>query len=271
MSLSDTSAMILLWTGGAIHTSRNAKAYLKLVNLDAGRRLFNRCNKIWNHYDEVIKNRKKCILDLSRQILKSRGIAQMVILGAGFDALSVEMLYHTKRLQIYDVDIANMPLKERLVREAGVKESRIHCIDSDVRNTAGLIDALEDRGWRSAKPSLLVMEGFSYYLDRKELFDLIRTFQKNRQNRVVLDYLLPHKCISKDRADIPAKVFDAINNTYDVPLSRYDEGQIKKLFGPDGDTVHTFNLKEMELARTGKNTYFKSRESGWIQVCEIAI
>lgn len=269
MSLSDTSALVLLWSQGAVHTSKDARMYLDGLNLDSGRDLFKKCNRVWGHYDEVIKNRKKCILDVSLQILRDNKIKQMIILGAGFDALSVEILHGTRGLQVYEIDVANMPLKKQLVRKSCNLGSRIHCMDADMKKPGNLISVLKKNGWNNKMPSLLIMEGVSYYLTRKELLGLIDRFKNGGQNRILLEYLLPQNCIAKRKAHIPAKIFNVIKDKHRTPLVRYDKSGIRRLLGPDCTIVRAWGLKEMEVARTGKNLYFKRRSSGWIQVCEV--
>ncbi len=268
MGLSDTSALVLLWADGAVHTSRDARAYLGSLDLEAGMGILGRCNRVWAHYGEVIKNRKHCVLEASRRMLRDRGIGQMVILGAGFDALSVEMLHGEGGLEVYEADSANMPLKERLVRDACPGPARhIHCVDADLGDPAGLAGALEGRGWDARSPSLVVMEGVSYYLGAGEMSGLLRAFGRGGRNRAVLEYLLPGRCVSGDRARIPDGVFGAIGDAYGVPPARYDRGGIARLLGPGGAVDAVYGMGEMELARTGGNAHFGGAGSWWIEVC----
>lgn len=271
MSLSDTSALVLLWAQGAAHTSKNARMYLESLNLDSGAELFKKCNAVWNHYDEVIKNRKKCILDMSRHVLKDGKIKQMIILGAGFDALSIEILHHVNELCVYDIDVANMHLKERLLKNTLGQESGIQCIDADVKNPDKLLYTLEKCGWNSKKPALLVMEGISYYLTKSELSKMINGFSNDKNNRILLEYLLPHECISKEISHIPEKIFSIIKDNHHTTLTRYDESEIGRLLGPGCHITKTLGLKDMEMTRLGQNTYFKKKSHGWIQISQITI
>ena len=271
MSLSDTSALVLLWAQGVAHTSKNARTYLESLNLDSGAVLFKKCNAVWNHYDEVIKNRKKCILDMSRHVLNDGKIKQMIILGAGFDALSIEILRHIDNLCVYDIDTANMHLKEQLLKNILGQESGIQCIDADVKNPDKLLYALEKCGWNCKKPSLLVMEGISYYLTKSELSELINRFSNGKNNRILFEYLLPHNCISKEKSHIPEKIFNIIKDKHHTTLTRYDESEIAKLLGSGCHITKTLGLKEMEMARLGQNTHFKKKSHGWIQISQISI
>ena len=271
MGISETSALVLLLADGAVHTSKSARTYLESLNLNAGRELFQRCNDIWDHYDEVIKNRKHCILNVARQAVR-QNITQMAILGAGYDALSLELLHHHGKLRIYEADSENMRHKEELVRHADAAlGSRILCVEADLRDPAGLADALASRGWSRSMPSLVVLEGVSYYLKKEVLRGILGAFENNGQNCLLLEYLMPQHLIAEERAGIPAEIFGMIQGRYGVPLSRYDAPDIAAMVGSAGRVTRVFDLKEMEMERTGKNTHFASSESGWIQICKILV
>ena len=271
MDLSDTSALALLMAGGAVHTSGSARAYLESLDLSPGRGLYERCNEIWEHYGEVIKNRKSCILEMSKRAL-GQGLGQIVILGAGFDALSLELLQHAGGIMAYEADAANMRIKERMVRKASPHLcGRMRWVDADLGDAAGLVRSLKASGWKERMPSLIVIEGVSYYLAEDEMRGLVAAFKNKASNRLILEYLLPHECIDPDRADIPARIFGAIQSRYGVPLSRYDLQGIKRLAGPDGRVDRVLDMREMEAERTGGNAHFKGSASGWIQICEVAL
>lgn len=271
--LSDTSAFVLLLAEGMIHTSKNSKAYLKRLDLDAGKELLAKCNKIWPHYSEVIKNRKKCIFDLALDDIKTKKVLQIVIFGAGMDALSIELLSKAKNITIYEIDIANMSLKNKIIKKINKLDDSIHHIESDLRNPAGVLNLLKKRGWNEHKPSVFVFEGISYYLDQKDLFNLFSLFKsKTQHNSIILEYLLTQEHISKKRSSIPAKIFDEIKNESQIRITRYDKNKIQRhLDGIGGDILRDYNLKDMEKNRCKNNTYFTTADSGWINVCHIVI
>lgn len=271
--LSETSAFVLLLADGTVHTHKNSRKFLGMLDLSAGRRLLEQCNMVWAHYDQVIKNRKKCILELTRQIVTTGRAEQVVIFGAGMDALSVELLSGTKSLKVFEVDSSNMQLKNRLLKEAlGDLHDHIRCIGVDLKDPCTVHCLLREHGWEVQRPTVLVFEGISYYLSRRNLFGLIGLFGTGRRrNSLVLEYLLPAKRISKERAHIPAGVFGAIKSRYGTPLCTYDSEMIRSLLGPDMGIVDVFGLRDMERQRTGKNTHFEDRRSGWIEVCHAAL
>ena len=272
-ALSDTSALVLLWAQGTVHTSSDSRAYLNMLDLGSGGALLSRCNAVWPHYDQVIKNRKKCVLDLALQHMRQGRTSQVAIFGAGLDALSVELASTTRRrdLRIYDVDAANMGLKDRLIGEStsdAVRRS-VRCVEAELSDPRAVARSLQESGWDGLKPSILIFEGISYYLSRENLFELIGLFASGRthQNVAILEYILRQDRISRHRRHIPNRVFDAIMDQRNAQITRYAKDEITLCAeNVGGKIVKNYNQKEMEKSRCGGNRHFKTDCSGWINV-----
>ncbi len=58
LKLSATSALVMLWAGEGCCRSERGRCYLGGLDLSGGRELYRRCNEVWPHYAEVIRNRK---------------------------------------------------------------------------------------------------------------------------------------------------------------------------------------------------------------------
>lgn len=69
--LSDTSAFVTLLAGNDIHTSAYSSRYRAMLDLSAGRDLLRRCSEVWLHLNELVKNRKKCILDETLRCIRA--------------------------------------------------------------------------------------------------------------------------------------------------------------------------------------------------------
>lgn len=262
MVISDTSALVLLWANGKIHTSKNAKAYLKTLDLRSGKRLFAKCNKIEKNYDQVIKNRKKCILNLVESEIKQRGITQVIIFGAGWDALSIEIASRINNLKIFELDATNMDKKETLLK--GIDENlldSIFCIKSNLQNPSEVYNRLKSKDWNATKPSVLIFEGISYYLSQAQLTNLIRKFKLSCQNVLVLEYFKNDK--QKNTAD---EIFDIIKESTRIRITKYDTDLLKShLENIGGLVIKNYSLQEMEENRLGYALYFRYRN--WINVC----
>ncbi len=275
-NLSDTSALVLLLTDGAVHTSKHSKKYLGMLNLDSGRALYSECDRIWPHYGEVIKNRKRCIMDLVLHHVIGERITQLAVLGSGMDALSLETVSRARNVDAYDVDYSHMGLKERLIRKA-YGPSPIRCVLSDLNDSKKVLDCMRKNGWGSSRPSVLVLEGISYYLSRKKLWDLVAAFKTaDRRNVLILEYMVPQEGIAKKRQQISEQVFGAIQKKSGNPKThhtvRYDADDVRmhvKKIG--GCVIRRYRMKDMEKSRTGHNVHFKTYKSGWIEICQAVI
>ena len=272
--LSLTSALVLLWTKGHIHRDPLSSQFLGFLNLDSAKELHSKCNQICSFYSEVIKNRKQCVLDIVHIGITQDKILQVIILGAGMDTLSLEIFSKNKNAKIFEID-ANVDQKISIIEKIDKKlfES-IFFISADLKNSKRLFELLKKSGWNPLIPSLIVLEGISYYLDESDMTNILRIFQsKNKENHIILEYLVSNDLISKKRAVIPEKIFNLIAKYTNLPeITRYNHNKIKDMVEPLSGTIDKrFTMKEMEMNRVGKNVLFKRRKSGWIEICYLSL
>ena len=258
--LSDTSSVVLLLSEGAIHTSARSKRYLRMLNLDSGKALHSECIKVWQHYGEVIKNRKKCIMDVVLHYTIKEGIKQVVIFGSGMDALSVETVSRVRDVVVYDVDYQQMKLKEKIIRQAGITQAEIKCVSSDLGDAKKVLRCLRDNMWDNTKPSILVLEGISYFLNKRSLWDLIAKFKTpDRRNVLLLEYMVPYEDITKSRQNIPERVFDIIQRYHGLGMrriARYGANDVKaRLEKMGGRPIRRYRMNQIEKTRRGGNVF----------------
>ena len=272
--LSSTSALVLLWVQGEIHTSTFAQKFLDMLNLDSGKKILEQCKNFWPHYSEILKNRKSCILDLVKANILKNKIEQIVILGAGFDALSLEILSHAKNCKIFEIDIKNMDVKQNLIRRVHPSlVNSIDCITLDLSTPENMMPNLLMRGWRKNIPSLIIIEGLSYYLSKDQLRTIIGEFKtKNCDNHVILEYLLPADKISNKWVEIAEYPFMLISNDANLSfITRYSIDDILAYFTKSNSQLLChYEMNKMEKERTSQNTLF-DKQTGWIEICEILV
>jgi methyltransferase (TIGR00027 family) len=105
--------------------------------------------------------RKKCISELARSAL-SNGVAQVVILGAGFDPLSSELQREFPTARFWEIDHpATQRDKVRACSEMGIE--RVHFVAVDLSAIGFDRDALIRDGFDSAKPTFWIAEGLLMY------------------------------------------------------------------------------------------------------------
>ncbi len=266
--LSATSALVLLWASKECYTSKKAKDYLKILDLESGKDLYDRCKTIWPHYDEVIKNRKFGVFTLIKKYCtKNINCSQLIIAGAGLDALGIEITEHYPHVKVFELDKTNMAFKSNLLKKLGTKSNaNITFIEANILDPSSLCGKLTTHGWNPQKPTLLILEGISYYLSPKSTKKLILTL---KPNWTIFEFLKQDNEIITDRAKIAKEVFGIISNLCGLSnIWRYNYSKVEKLF--DMPTKARYNMEQLEKMRTGSNRFFTTEHSGWIEVCLLA-
>jgi len=277
MNISSTSALVLLWTDGKIHKSCTAKKFFNLLDLELGKEHFEKCNRFWSHYSKIIQNRKSCIINLTKNIILQNNVKQIIILGAGYDALSLEICSWSKSCKVFEIDTANMETKNNLISFLSTTDpisDSITCITCDVSDSNHIISSLIKHGWDKDIPSLIVIEGLSYYISKSNLYDIIDKFKtKNQSNHIILEYLLYHDKIPRKWQAISQYPFDLIAKCCNLDcITRYDVYDIATHLKELGGIIsHHYTMSEMEKDQTLQNSIFNFRDDGWIEICEILI
>lgn len=272
VKLSDTSAFVTLLAGREVHTSPHTLRYLDMMDLSPGEDLIRKCLSVWPHLDQLVKNRKRCILDETLDCL-SGGIEQVVILGSGIDTLSLEVVSRMEGVAVYELDTDNMDAKRRLLDEAAPDVAgRIRCVTADLGRPSEAVARAAKAGWRADVPSVLVLEGVSYYLEEQTFWDIIRQFGAGSESHVILEYMVPPGSIEPERAHIPDDVFDTIGEYLSdrLDIYRLDHNVVRKRAADlGGRVVRRHTMHTMEIHRTGATRHFPTERSGWIEVCRM--
>jgi len=117
--------------------------------------------------------RKKCISELVRSAV-ANGVAQVVILGAGFDPLTSELQREFPGAQFWEIDHpATQRHKVWACSEFGIE--RVHFVAVDLITTALEREALMSTGFDSAKRTFWIAEGLLMYFTADIVSSLIKT------------------------------------------------------------------------------------------------
>ena len=275
MNIASTSALVLLWADGAVHSSHTAKKFLHALDLQSGKELLEKCNRFWPHYYTVIQNRKSCILELAKNTVLQNKVKQIIILGAGYDALSLEICSWSKSCKVFEIDAANMETKNTLIRSVDSSlADQIKCIALDIGKPNQITKSLGKHGWDKEMPSLIVIEGLSYYTSKSNLYDIVDKFKTtNQSNHIILEYLLPHDSIPKKWQAISQYPFDLIAKYCNLDyITRYDVYEITTHLKEMGGIISQhYTSSEMAKNQTLQNSIFGSGNNGWIEICKILI
>ena len=275
---SSTSALVLLLATDSItdvvHTSQAAKRYLDTLYLAPGQEMYAKCMRFWPHYPDVIKNRKTCILEMTDDAIRG-GITQVVVFGAGFDVLSLDVVSRFKDCRFFEVDVANMDEKNQIIRSVdSLLGNRIRCIEMDISGSADVMAVLVEHGWDVDAPSLVIFEGISYYLPESTLWSVINMFGSiSKQNQIILEYMVPNGEIQRERVPVAEYLFNLIAGDSELcRITQYGAEDIEsRIRNLGGRLLRHDGMMEIEKRRTSENTVFPTARSGWIRVCNFAI
>ena len=271
--LSSTSALVLLWTDKNLYSTSVVKNYWSKLDLSAGEQLYEECNTIWPSYEAVINDRKWLIADWSNQILASQEMDQVIIFAAGWAPLGLELAERYPNYRIYELDTDFMEAKAKLVSTISNAPKNIRFVTSDISNHQQCMDSLQQDGWNPFKPTLLILEGISYYIKREDLmavFDLAAN-----QSKAILEYMVPYDHVEPSRRDIPIQVFGIIAKDchLELPIETWDIEQIRQ--GVPGTILERVTLCDIEKLRSKgvkeDGAIFPTPASGWIEIANILI
>ena len=175
MLISATSALVLNWTSKDIWKSKNARDYVESLDLSEGESLLNMYSDQQKHMQtQSVTNRKYFVRKTTVEFLNENTKGQVIILAAGIAPLSVEVASLFPESMVFDIDKYSMKDKEKHLNNIC---PNIKFMESDITDTEFLETVLIKNGWDPEKPSILVMEGITYYLLEKELKNILLFLQ----------------------------------------------------------------------------------------------
>lgn len=275
LKLSDTASLVMSWSM-PLYKKGLERSYIDCLDLSAGDALLMNCNEICPWYDEVILNRKHFIRRLVENVLQSshKRLWQIVIPAAGVSPLSLELLTGnaTYVTRIFEIDLSKMEEKNALYRSLAPElHVKVRHITGDI-TAPTFIKVLKSAGYRSELPTIVLLEGISYYISREDLRRLISIFRSEQQkNTIIIEYLFPCSSISAERREIPKGVFGTIKDHAGLQqISCYTADDIETLLEGVGGSIRAhYSQVDMELARTGTQIRFQRVQDGWIG-CSLA-
>jgi O-methyltransferase involved in polyketide biosynthesis len=273
--VSDTAALVMLWASAYYEREPLIGAYIRKLDLSAGRQLLERYNSICPWYPEVIVNRKHFIKNTVEDLIKDdRKPTIIVNLGAGFSPLALELSpLLGENIRFIEIDRSNMCQKHRLYAGLVHGQSRfISCIEADITDTACLKEVLgKETGGPAPARLIVIMEGLSYYIDKPAMMRVLACLSALAPDMsIVFEHLKPCRLVSEERRFIPDRIFSDVRDyTALERMTTYSEDEIRAILGSDFSCSYS-NMDEMEKRRTGGHRYFPTPGSGWLS-CAVAV
>lgn len=271
--LEPTAALVMGWARDLYKTGC-ASRFCSRLDLSAGYRMKQECDSICPWYPEVMMNRKWFIRHLATEMLAdSHDLCQVIILAAGKSPLALELLeIHPERIaSVIETDIAWMEEKQEIYRSVapGAAE-KIRCLHADIYQSKETEQALYGTGMFDPEiPSIIVFEGISYYLSPAISSRILSLFSsESRQNRIILDSLLPCRLVRDDRRYISRGIWRVIHRDCNFRHTiTYSPEEMAAMLSTAGcEEIRHHSMDEMERLRTGKSRYFPTGHDGWIRI-----
>lgn len=271
--LEPTAALVMEWARDLYRTG-NASRFCSRLDLSAGFRMKQECDAICPWYPEVMMNRKWFIRHLATEMLAdSEDLCQVIILAAGKSPLALELLeIHPEMItSVIETDIAWMEQKQEIYRSVAPDVAeKIRCLHADIYKSKETILAIHGTGMFDPDiPSIIVFEGISYYLPPGISTRILSLFSsESRQNRVILDSLLPCRLVREDRRYISRGIWRIIHRDCNIRHTiTYSPEEMAAMLSPAGcEEIRHHSMDEMERLRTGESRYFPTSHDGWIRI-----
>jgi O-methyltransferase involved in polyketide biosynthesis len=171
---------------------------------------------------------------------------------------------------VIEVDVVGMEEKQRLYeRAAPAHAEKIRCVPADLADRSGTAGAIAGAGYDPDLPTLVVVEGVSYYISPAVLSGIVSLFASpDRKNRTIVEYMLPCRLVGDERRRIPREIWRIINRDCNPGKTvTYSPDEMEQALTRAGcDRVVQHSMHGIERARTGANRYFPAVPDGWIRI-----
>lgn len=267
MKLSATSALVLNWTLPEIWQNQTTHAYLEKLDLSEGNELLELFDPAEHlMHTHAVSNRKyfmlQCAIDFCTHSIQKGRQPQVIILAAGIAPLSVEIASRFPQSIVFDIDKYLMDEKQRLLHHSVPNISFISC---DLNDIALLEQQLSLRNWDASEPSLVILEGITYYLTRQSLQHCMEFFALSG-SQLACDYALPPEIITEELRLFGTNVFEKIKHKTGIGfISYYDPDVIQNMLISSGYImVQHFGMPVVQKLRTVSASPFAEGRHAWI-------
>lgn len=274
MKISATSALVLNWTEKNNWRSKEAKEYNESLDLDEGASILRLFSDKENYmHTQSVSNRKFFMRKCAVEFLEKNKSGQVVILAAGIAPLSIELAALFPEAKIFDVDKYLMIDKREDVEKL-FKGSlqNIKFLECDITEISSMEKLLSNNGWNKAEPTLLIMEGITYYLRTEDLEKILKYFAAFN-SALACDFLLNYELIHETNRIYGIEVFRKIRETVGLEfVNSYSPDEFMKLvISSDFKNPERQTMQDMQTERTGKPEPYQMPESGWITLVKSGI
>ncbi len=265
-----TSCLVLLLSDESAYEGSTAKRLFTAVDLSEGQPMVELLGEDWERAVEEVMNRKFGVRHLCHQYLAEYPDAQVLVLGGGLDPFSIDIAECYPATTVFDVDMANLDIKQQINDSLGGPDVRF-CI-ADLADVESVVAVLEAQGWDAGTPTLLIAEGISYYVPKPVFITTLRALRTS-SGALVFEHSLPSEELTEqDAREISDRFYGQLQDLLEMPfpLQRYGAADMVHLsVRLGGRLTQTLSSHDLELGRTGEAAFSVNPGDGVIRVSMI--
>lgn len=264
-----TAAMVMRLAGEeAAHTDAG-RTFVGSLDTEPGRDMADRVAEHWPHARMHFVLRKWQLWTWMNAIAVNTPAVgrQVVVLGAGWNAMGVDWAHHCVDARIWEIDLHHQAEKQALVQRLfPLAAERMRLIDSDLSNLGLVLSGLRAHGWRADRPTLWVAEGLAYYLTPDRFAALLRaSLTFHASNRAVIEFGLAPHLMREDVRARTAAYHGYLASIVGLPaLQSFDPSEFCLRSG--AIPLSWADPSSMELARNGRTLMFRSAEDSGMRM-----
>jgi methyltransferase (TIGR00027 family) len=132
--------------------------------------------------------RKRWIEAMVRRALVEHGVRQVVVIGAGFDALGWRLCREDAALRCYELD---HPATQGLKKAAAGSAAGVHLLECNLAGESPEEVLARCAGYDAAEPAVVIVEGVTMYLEAERVAALLGSCARvaGRRGRVIFTFM----------------------------------------------------------------------------------
>jgi hypothetical protein len=251
-----------------LYTGPKVRKYISSLDLSEGDEMLSRFSDDQNFmHTQTVSGRKWFMMRETIKFIEwnaEKGLSSQVIIpGAGIAPFSAALSEMYPQIQIFDIDLYGMVEKALMLRS---EFKNIECITADLEDVSFWTSQLEKVGFDSTRPTIMVLEGITYYLTKAGLARIFEWANTHRMT-IIGEFGFPPDSVIPEHRDYPRRVFEIITGLSNHPgASFYTREEFLKMASGSGysKTVLT-PMREMQIIRTGNPYPFEKENACWIE------
>ena len=173
------TSRLVLEAAMPLYTSPLQQQYIAAIDFSETSRIFYELQSSFPQLIDTICLRKQCIRDLLKTQLAAVPGAQVLILGAGLDPLSLYLLenYRENISRIIEVDNGYIEEKQHIYQHLIPAEAPVQFAKCDVTDTVPLWSKLLEKGYQEHIPAIIIFEGVIHYISNDAFIQTMQLFK----------------------------------------------------------------------------------------------